>query len=111
MHMVLDGVEWKSAIARHQNKPDEAFIRKTLSIYQQHGYTYLRDGGDRWGVGYAARRLSDEYAITYRTPGAPLCQKGCYGSFIGQTYENLNEYKNLVLQAKRQGADFIKIMI
>ena len=51
MHMVLDGVEWKSAIARHQNKPDEAFIRKTLSIYQQHGYTYLRDGGDRWGVG------------------------------------------------------------
>lgn len=109
--MVLDGVEWKSAIARHQNEPDEAFIRKTLGIYQQNGYTYLRDGGDRWGVGYAAQKLGDEYGITYRTPGAPLCQKGCYGSFIGQTYENLTEYKDLVLQAKKQGADFIKIMI
>ena len=50
MHMILDGYQWKNAIARHREKPDEAFIRQILSHYQELGYTYLRDGGDRWGA-------------------------------------------------------------
>ena len=73
MHMVLDGVEWKSAIGRHSGGVDEKFIRKTLMVYRDLGYTYLRDGGDRWGVGAKARELAPEYGITYRTPLAPLC--------------------------------------
>lgn len=111
MHMVLDGVEWKSAIARHAVTPDENFIRKVLGIYRDLGYTYLRDGGDRWGVGAKARELATEYGITYRTPLAPLCKAGHYGSFIGTTYDNIKEYAVLVGKAKDSGADFIKIMI
>ena len=34
MHMILDGVEWRNAIARHKEKPDEDFIRQVLKIYQ-----------------------------------------------------------------------------
>lgn len=111
IHAVLDGVFWKDAIKRHSVRPDEAFIRNMLKTYQQKGFTYLRDGGDRWGAGVLARKLSPEYGITYRTPGAPLCEKGRYGSFIGNTYENLQEYAVLVKNARKSGMDFIKIMI
>ena len=111
MHMVLDGVNWKQAIARHSLRPDEGFIRAALATYRDRGITYLRDGGDRWGVGAKARELSPEYGITYRTPLAPLCCKGHYGAFIGQTYENLREYAALVVKTREAGGDFIKIMI
>ena len=111
MHMVLDGVDWRAAIARHRSQPDEAFIRKALELYQRKGITYLRDGGDRWGVGENARALAPQYGITYRTPLAPLCQKGHYGSFIGECYVNLKEYAQLVAGIRQRGGDFIKIMI
>lgn len=111
IHAVLDGVDWKNALHRHSQKPDEAFIRGILKTYQSQGYTYLRDGGDRWGVGIQARQLAPEYGITYRTPGAPLCQKGHYGGFIGGTYQNLKEYEDLVVRARKAGMDFVKIMI
>lgn len=111
IHAVLDGVEWKNSIQRHAAKPDEVLIRNMLAAYQKQGYTYLRDGGDRWGAGILARGLAPEYGITYRTPGANLCQKGHYGSFIGITYENLSEYRDLVVKARQNGMDFVKIMI
>ena len=111
MHMILDGVEWRSAIARHKEKPDEDFIRQVLKIYQDLGYTYLRDGGDRWNAGKRSREIAKEYGITYRTPLAPLCKKGHYGAFIGLAWENFGEYRDLVVQHKKNGADFIKIMI
>ena len=111
MHMILDGYEWKSAIARHKVQPDEAFIHKVLKTYQDLGYTYLRDGGDRWNAGKRARELAEAYGITYRTPLAPLCKAGHYGAFIGLTWETLEDYRKLVIQHRENGANFIKIMI
>ena len=109
IHMVLDGCHWKSAIQRHSDAPLEALCRKQLEQYR--GYTYLRDGGDRWGVGKLARELAPQYGIIYKTPLAPLSMKGHYGGFIGLQYENLKEYAALVVQQRQQGADFVKIMI
>ena len=111
MHMILDGVEWRSAIARHREHPDIPFVRKVLAAYRDAGFDYLRDGGDRWGAGAAGRSLAPEYGITYRTPLAPLCHAGHYGAFIGEKYENLKEYAALVRKHRDDGADFIKIMI
>lgn len=111
IHMLLDGRNWKAAIDRHRLAPDRKFIRNALAIYQKQQYTYLRDGGDRWGVGAAARAIAPEYGITYCTPLAPLCKAGHYGSFIGETYENLQEYAALVRKTRQKGGDFIKIMI
>lgn len=111
IHMVLDGVDWRSAICRHTAGPDIPFIRQQLALYRDRGFTYLRDGGDRWGVGATARELAAEYGITYRTPLSPLVMAGHYGSFIGTTYNDLREYAALVRRLKAQGADFIKIMI
>lgn len=111
MHMVLDGIDWKNAIARHQSAPDDTFIHKTLQTYREAGYTYLRDGGDRWGVSARARELASDYGIRYRTPLSPLSKKGHYGGFIGEQFDSLKEYAALVKKQKENGADFIKIMI
>lgn len=111
IHMVLDGINWKTAIQRHREQVDEDWVRKTLNTYRELGFVYLRDGGDRWGVGRKARDLSPEYGITYRTPLAPLRKAGHYGGFIGETYEDMRGYRRLVEQARENGADFIKIMI
>ncbi len=111
IHMLLDSGYWKAAIDRHRRSPDPGFIHAVLKNYQAKGYMYLRDGGDRWGVGAAARKLAPEYGITYRTPLAPLCKAGHYGAFIGTAYGNFREYAALVKKARNDGADFIKIMI
>ena len=111
IHMVLDGADWKAAIARHNQSVNESWIHQILAHYQELGFTWLRDGGDRWGVGKRARQLAGEYGITYRTPLSPLCKAGHYGGFIGEKYENLREYAKLVVKTRENGADFIKIMI
>jgi imidazolonepropionase-like amidohydrolase len=40
-----------------------------------------------------------------------LCKAGHYGGFIGEKYENFKEYADLVKRHRKNGADFIKIMI
>lgn len=111
IHMVLDGADWKAAIARHRQQPEDGWIRQVLDRYRELGFVYLRDGGDRWGVGKRARELAGEYGIRYRTPLAPLCRAGHYGGFIGTRYETMGDYTVLVRKARAEGADFIKIMI
>ena len=111
IHMILDGADWRGAIDRHRAAPDRALIRQRLKEYADAGFCYLRDGGDKWGVGAAARELAGEWGITYKTPLAPLILAGHYGGFIGEKYENLREYAALVKKRREQGADFIKIMI
>ncbi len=111
IHMILDGVYYKDAMAIHKERPNLDWIHKTLSHYQALGFDYLRDGGDRWDVGATAKRLAPQYGITYRSPIFPIHKKGHYGGFIGRTYDTPEEYKALLQEAKEKGADFIKIMI
>ena len=111
IHMVLDGEYWKAAIARHVQGPDVPWIRAVLKRYRQAGFTWLRDCGDRWGVGAKARALAPEYGIAYRTPLASLYKKGHYGGIIGLPFENDREFAALVRENREKGADFIKIMI
>ena len=111
VHMLLDGDYYKTAIGRHRAAPDEGFIRETLAEYRRLGYGYLRDGGDRWGVGAKARDLAGEYGIEYRSPLFPIYKKGHYGAFIGRGFESLAEYRALAEEVRRGGGDFIKIMV
>jgi len=111
IHMVLDGQYWKDAIARHSRTVNTDWIKAVLERYREAGFTYLRDCGDRWGVGKAAREMAKDYEITYRTPMASLYKKGHYGGIIGKPFETAKEFAALVRQNKGEGADFIKIMI
>jgi len=109
--MALDGGYWKDALARHKDAPDEAFIRRTLETYKTLGFTYLRDGGDRWNAGKHASELAGEYGMTYRTPCFPIYRKGHYGSFIGRGFETIDDFRALVAEVKKSGGHFIKLMI
>lgn len=111
IHMLLDGVYWKDAIARHEARPDEARIRQTLARYQSLGTAYLRDGGDRWGVGELAAKLAPEYGIRYVTPAFNICRAGHYGTFIGRAFSAFDEYRALLRELKRRGGNFVKLMI
>ena len=111
IHMVLDGQFWRSAIARHAQGVDKAWVHSVLQRYRDLGYTYLRDGGDKWGVCAYARQVSGDYGITYRIPFAPISRAGHYGGFIGVQYDTMKEYADLVAKHRASGADFIKIMI
>ena len=111
IHMALDGGYWKDALARHKEAPDEQFIRKTLETYKKLGFTYLRDGGDRWNAGKRASERAEEYGIRYRTPVFPIYRKGHYGSFIGRGFETLDDFRALISEVKARGGHFIKIMI
>lgn len=112
MHMVLDGVsDYREAMGRHKNRPDEAFIRKTLSQYQKAGMTFLRDGGDKYGAARLAAELAPEYGLTYLTPIYPIHAVGRYGGFIGRGFSDLQEYRELVADVRAQGGNFLKLML
>ena len=111
MHMILDGVDFRKAIDAHKSCVQEALIRQRLEAYRQAGVTFLRDGGDAWGVCLRAKKLAKEYGIDYCCPSFPIYKKGHYGSFIGKGLETMAEYSALLDEAERDGADFIKLMI
>lgn len=111
IHMILDGVYYRAAIDAQKESPDEALIRSRLQAYRDAGVFYLRDGGDAWGVGRFAAQIAPEYGVEYRTPVFPIHRKGRYGGFIGKGFDTMAEYRALVYEAGKQGADFIKIMI
>lgn len=111
IHMLLDGADWKAAIAGHRPRPNDDLIHQRLAAYQAAGITFLRDGGDRFGVCLRAKELAPAYGITYRTPAFPIYKNGHYGSFIGRSWETLADYRALLAEAKAAGADFIKLMV
>lgn len=111
IHMILDGMNYRKAIDHQKICPDEELIRKRLHTYADAGITFLRDGGDAWGVGACAAKLAPQYGIDYRTPVFPIHKQGRYGAFIGRGFSDMDQYRMLVSEAKDRGADFIKIMI
>lgn len=111
MHMLLDGVYWRDAISAHRPQPDDGIIRRQLAAYRDRGITFLRDGGDRFGVCLRAKVLAADYGITLRTPAFPICKKGHYGGFIGLTWADFRDYQALLDEAAAAGADFIKLMV
>ena len=111
IHMVLDGVYYRDAINAHKGHVRDDLIRAVLERYASAGISYLRDGGDAFGVCQRARMLAAEYGIEYRIPCFPICMKGRYGGFIGRTFETMADYRALVAKVDRNGGDFIKIMV
>ncbi len=111
IHMLMDAKNYKNAVARHADAVDEEDLRAKLSAYQQAGVTFLRDGGDAWGVSKRAAQLAPAYGITYRTPVFAIHKNGHYGSIVGFGFDDMNGYRDLIRRADREGADFIKIMV
>lgn len=109
-HVIMDGINYKKAVELHTEQVQDAVIRCHLKAYRDAGVSFVRDGGDSHGVSRRARELAAEYGIDYRTPVFAIHKEGHYGSIVGRSFGNLKEFHERVLEAGREGADFIKIM-
>lgn len=109
-HIILDGANYKSAVALHRNGVDIDDVKNKLKAYADGGITVIRDGGDNLGVSAYAKKVAGEFGIKYLTPVFALYKKGYYGSILGNAFCDMREFKNAVLKAKYDGADFIKLM-
>ncbi|MBU5482436.1 amidohydrolase family protein [Blautia sp. MSJ-19] len=109
-HVLMNGTNYRQAVLQHREKPDEAAVRACLEKYQEAEVHFVRDGGDPYGVSKLAARLAPEYGIDYRTPIFAVHKNGHYGSIVGRGFDNLKEFHQRVVEAKKEGADFIKIM-
>lgn len=109
-HIAMDGVNYKQAMARHTEEPDVQHIHACFEAYRTSGVSFVRDGGDAYGVSCLAAHIAPDYGIDYRTPIFAIHEKGNYGSIVGRAFTDMRSYAQLVDEAARQGADFIKIM-
>ena len=109
-HIFMNGVDYLEGMAAHKNGPDLKLIRAHLAACRDSGITYFRDGGDALGVSLATREVAPEYGIRYVTPAFAIHRKGRYGGIVGFGYETLSDYRQLLARARREGADFIKLM-
>lgn len=110
-HIIMDGKNYKAAVALHKSGVKEEVIRAHFRIWKEMGITFVRDGGDALGVSRRAKALAPEYGIDYRTPIFAIHKRGHYGGIVGHAFSDWKEYHALVVRAKEEGADFIKIMI
>ena len=110
-HMIMDGVNYKEAVALHKDAVCESAVRTHLEECKQAGVLFVRDGGDSKNVSKLAKELAPEYGIDYRTPMFAIHKKGHYGGIVGHGFSDRKEYQDLIRCAKEEGADFIKIMI
>ena len=110
-HVIMDGKNYKEAVALHKNGVVEQVIHDCFAKYREAGITFIRDGGDALGVSKRAKEIAPEYGIKYLTPIYAIHKCGHYGGIVGKGFDSLKEYHALVKEAKVLGADFIKVMI
>ncbi len=91
-HVIMDGMNYKAAVALHKNGVCQEAVRTHLEAYQKAGITFVRDGGDAWGASRYARSVAAEYGIDYRTPVFAIHLKGHYGGIVGHPFADRAEY-------------------
>lgn len=109
-HVIMDAKNYKKAVGLHKDGVKDEVIHTCFSEYQKRKITFVRDGGDSYGVSERAKQISEEYGIDYRTPIFAIHKIHHYGGIVGKAFSDMKEYHNLVLEARSRGADFIKIM-
>ena len=109
-HALMNSVNYRAAVELHKEKVNESAVRKCLEAYKEAGVSFVRDGGDPYGVSELAAKLAPEYGIEYRSPVFAIHKNGHYGKIVGRGFDTLKEFHQRVLEAASEGADFIKIM-
>ncbi len=109
-HVFMNGTDYRLAVSRNEGHPDIGWIRHVFGEYKKRGITFVREGGDHYGVSLAAKKIAPEFGITYLSPVFGIFREGDYGRVVGNSFRTMSEYTELVRRVKREGGDFIKIM-
>lgn len=107
---MLNGVDYKTALAVHKNGVDKPVVKNTLEILRAQHVSYFRDGGDALGVSRYAREIAPDFGINYATPIFAIHKEGSYGSIVGPAYHSMTDFIKLIAQAVQEGCDFVKLM-
>lgn len=110
-HIVLDGNDYRKAMALHRTGLDRNVIRRRLEECADRGIRFYRDGGDCAGASEYAAGIAAEFGIDYRTPIFAIHKKEHYGGMFGKSFDKFIEYEQLVHEVKERGGHFIKIMV
>ena len=109
-HIALDGLDYKKMKALHNETPCIDIIHKNLKAYKNANISFIRDGGDKWGVSKLAKSIAKEDDIDFRSPIYAIYKEGYYGSILGEAFSDMKDYKRLVKRVHDNNGDFIKIM-
>ena len=60
-HVIMDGINYKAAVALHKDGVCEAAVRAHLKEWKDARITFVRDGGDARGASKKAKELAPEY--------------------------------------------------
>ncbi len=110
-HLFMNGINYRRAVEDHKYGADIGIIRRYLQAYREAGVTFIRDGGDRYGVSEQAKKLAGEYGIDYRTPVFAIHWQGHYGGIVGKSVSSFTEYRECIKEVRAHGGDFVKIMV
>lgn len=110
-HLFMNGSNYRRAVEEHKAGADVGIIRNYLHAYREAGITFIRDGGDRYGVSEQAKKLAGEYGIVYRTPVFAVHWQGHYGSIVGKSVDSFAKYRQRIAEVRQRGGDFVKIMV
>ena len=91
-HALMNSVNYRAAVELHKEKVNESAVRKCLEAYKEAGVSFVRDGGDPYGVSELAAKLAPEYGIDYRTPIFAIHKNGHYGSIVGRGFADIKEF-------------------
>ena len=86
-------------------------LEERLLTYKDAGITYIRDGGDKLSNSLRAKQIAEKLGIEYVCPGFAIYKKGHYGSYLGCSFNTLDEYKVLVDKVEEKGGDFVKLVL
>lgn len=109
-HIFMNGYDYNKAVREQRNGPVDSLIREHFEAYRKAGITYVRDGGDPYGVSKRAMELAPEYGITYRTPVFALHKEGHYGGIVGRSFSDLAGFLSRLRELKAEGGQFVKLM-
>jgi hypothetical protein len=110
-HIFMNGNSYKDAMELHKNGVVKPVIKDRLMALAKAGVKYYRDGGDILGASAYARDIALEYGIDYKTCIFATHKLNNYGWIVGHAFTDSKEFHKLVLRAKKEKADFIKLMI
>ena len=110
-HLMMDGIDFATARARHKNGVDTGALRLALSALSSAGIRYFRDGGDAYGVSVIGRKIASEYEIEVVTPVFAIYKHGHYGSIVGKSYDDIPSFRHRIAELREAKGDFVKLML